>query len=94
MFHSEKQFMLHGFGVVIAVTTLMISTSYIWLENSVKFGKSHDVNNALNAAIIPKSDHNEQEKTHICIVQYTMQYTPLMIFYTFETTLFYFHPST
>uniref|UniRef100_A0A3B4ZB07 Muscle-specific beta 1 integrin binding protein 2 n=1 Tax=Stegastes partitus TaxID=144197 RepID=A0A3B4ZB07_9TELE len=52
-------------------STIMI---YAWLENPVKFGKSHGVNNTLDTEIVPKSDHKEEE-THILIVKGFLLYT-------------------
>uniref|UniRef100_A0A3Q3ENS4 Muscle-specific beta 1 integrin binding protein 2 n=1 Tax=Labrus bergylta TaxID=56723 RepID=A0A3Q3ENS4_9LABR len=51
-----------------------IYATYAWLENPVKFEKSHGVHNALDTEIIPKSDNKEAE-THILIVDGFMLYT-------------------
>ncbi|XP_041645696.1 nicotinamide riboside kinase 2-like [Cheilinus undulatus] len=52
----------------------LMSVIYAWLDNPVKFEKSHGVNNTLDTEIVPKSDTMEEE-TQILIVEGFLLYT-------------------
>uniref|UniRef100_A0A3B4TAR8 Uncharacterized protein n=1 Tax=Seriola dumerili TaxID=41447 RepID=A0A3B4TAR8_SERDU len=94
--HINKQFKLlirlAGFKLYDVITALDMYAlmSTFWLENRVKFEKSHGVNSTLNTEIVPKSEHKGGDSHPYC------GGLPALHLWIFdrraEPMLLYFHP--